>query len=350
MQLELKNGTVIGDDRPVFIVAEIGLCHNGSEEQAMEMIRRSAEAGVDAVKFQKRDVPNLTTRELLDAPDERFPTLGRTYREIREAVEFDLDTYERLKSLAESLGLLFFASVFDEKSAHEMAELDLHLLKIASHVLTRKPLIEKLCDLGIPTLASTGMAYLDEIDETTAAFRAVGLLHGLFHCVSIYPHAADRANLRMIRYMQERYQVPVGYSCHEIANTSSLLSIAAGACMLERHVTLDRSADGFDHKFALDMPGLAEFVSQVREAEAAMGSIEKTVSEEEWVTRKKYHCSVVSRCAIPEGTVIDRQLLTVKNPGTGIPARRIDDVVGQRARIDIPEDVLLDNEMLEPGI
>lgn len=345
-QFPLKDGLIVGGDR-VIVIGEIGLCHDGDLDVAKALIRGCKEAGVDAVKFQKRDVANLTTADLLDAKDDRFPQFGKTYREIREHVEFSMEEYAELKALADDLELPFWVTAFDETSADQIANLGVPAIKLASHVLSRKPLIEHLCKLKIPVVASTGMAYLEEIDETAAMFKAAGVPFGLFHCVSIYPHAADRANLRMIRFLQERYDVPVGYSCHEIENVSSILAVGAGAAMLERHVTLDRNRTGFDHKFALDMDGLKTFVQQVRQAEAAMGTTEKTVSEEEWVTRRKYHCSVVSTRYLSTGTIITRDMLTVKNPGTGIPAREIDNLVGRRVMTDIDEDVLLSEEMLE---
>lgn len=346
-ELRLLDGTLIGDEQRVFIIGEIGLCHDGDPEVARELIKGCKAAGVDAVKFQKRDVANLATEDILDAEDNRFPQFGKTYRQIRDHVEFDMTTYRRLKKYADEQYLPFLVSVFDEVSADQIAELGVPGLKLASHVLSRKPLIEHLCQLKLPVLISTGMAFLDEIDETCNMFKKAGVPFGLFHCVSIYPHTSDRANLSMIRFLSKRYDVPVGYSCHEVENISSVLAVAAGATMLERHVTLDRNRSGFDHKFALDMEGLGQFVREVRQAESAMGNTDKTVSEEEWETRRKYHCSVVSRRAINKGEIVDRSMLTVKNPGTGIPARKIDEVTGRRAVTDIPADILISEQMLD---
>jgi len=257
-----------------------------------------------------------------------------------------MKTYERLQKVCKDVGLPMLVSVFDDLSAEQIAALGVPGIKIASHVLSRKPLIEKLCTLGVPVLASTGMAFLEEIDETSAMFEQAGLPYALFHCVSTYPHKAEEANLRMIRFMSERYAVPAGYSCHEVANTSSLLAVAAGATMLERHVTLDRGRIGFDHGFALDMAGLKEFVREVRIAEAAMGTTEKTVAESEWIARNKFHSSVVSARAIKSGETITRGMITVKSPGTGIPARKYQDVIGKTATQDIAADILIAESML----
>jgi sialic acid synthase SpsE len=347
-ELLLNDGIIIGGNRRVFIIAEIGLCHDGDPEVARTLIAQCKEAGADAVKFQKRDVANLAIGEVLDAKDDRFPHFGSTYRQIREHIEFDVRTYHDLKKYADEIGIPFIVSVFDNTSTDEMLPLRCSALKLASHVLSRKPLIEHICQLTekIPILLSTGMAHLEEIDETVAMFKQAGVPFGLFHCVSIYPHRMDQANLKMIRFLSERYDVPVGYSCHEIENTSSLLAIAAGAVSLERHVTLNRDRVGFDHKIALDMKGLAQLVTEVRAVEAAMGSSEKTVSEDEWITRRKYHSSVVSFRTIKAGEIISRDMLTAKNPGTGISARKIDEVVGKKALVDIAQDILLLPKML----
>ncbi len=344
--LTLGNSRIIGKSQPVYIVAEIGLCHNGDLNIARGLIKSSVEAGVDAVKFQKRDVANLAIHKLLNAPDNRYPLFGSTYRQIREHIEFDLDAISELKDYAKTLGVDFFASVFDIKSASQMAELAIPALKLASHSLSDIPLIEHIAELGIPVLLSTGMAYLEEIDQTAKIFNQADLPFGLFHCVSIYPHKADKANLKVIRLLEERYGVPVGYSCHEFEDTSSLLAVAAGAVSIERHVTFDRNATGFDHKFALDIPALEKFVNDIRITECTMGDGEKTVSEEEWTTREKYHRSVVSKHAIQKGETITREMLITKNPGTGIHASKIDRVVGRIAAIDIPEDTLMSYDML----
>lgn len=345
--LELTNGVILGDGHPVFIVAEIGLCHNGDVRKAKELIKKSAAAGANAVKFQKRDVDNLAVAEVLDAPDNRFPSFGKTYREIRRHVEFCIPVYKELQEYAESLGLVFFASVFDILSATQMAEIGCPAIKIASHCLTNKPLIAHLCTLKLPVLLSTGMAYFEEIDESVEILSRGGVPFGLYHCVSIYPHTSENANLKTIPLLQERYGVPVGYSNHEINNTTSALAVAIGACSIEKHVTLDNDDEGFDHSFALNMDGLASLVKDVRDAEAALGIGAKTVTDGEWLTRRKYHSSVVSTRVIKAGETIEQDMLTTKNPGEGIPARQIDEVCGRKAKVDIPADVPTSWDMLD---
>ncbi len=347
--IKLNNGKEFGGQSPVLIVAEIGLCHNGDSERAMDMIKQAVEAGADAVKFQKRDVDNLAISSVLDAEDLRFPGFGKTYREIRKHIEFDLDTYKRLKKYADDLGTAFFVSVFDIKSAEQMAELGMPVLKIASHCLSNKPLIEKLTEIKLPVLLSTGMAYLEEVDETVNTLLKAGVELGLYHCVSEYPHTYKTSNLKQIPFLKQRYGLPVGYSSHEQENYTAILSVAAGACSIEKHVTLNNSDEGFDHKMALTMPMLKNLSEEIRKAETAMGTGEKTVSEKEMETRRKYHSSVVSKTKIKAGEVITREMLTVKNPGTGIPAKEIDSIIGLKATIDIEADILLELSMLQKG-
>lgn len=346
-ELRINDELVIGDGHPVWIVAEIGLCHNGDFDLAKTMIQKCAEKGASAVKFQKRDVDNLAIASVLDAEDKRFPSFGKTYREVRRHIEFDLHQLRDLQGCAYEAGLPMHASVFDVKSAEQMAELNMPVMKVASHCMSHRPLIDCLCDLKIPSILSTGMATWEEIDETVELLTKANTPFGLYHCVSDYPHTYETANLKFITKLKERYGVPVGYSSHELDNESAFLSVALGAFSIEKHVTLDRKMEGFDHKIAQDMDGLENLVQGIRRAEVALGDGEKFVSENEWVTRKKYHSSIVPITEIAEGTEITADMLTVKNPSGGIPAREFHGVVGKRAKKALSIDELVTWEMLE---
>jgi N-acetylneuraminate synthase/N,N'-diacetyllegionaminate synthase len=344
--IKFNNGQVFGDGNKVFIVAEIGLCHNGDLDRAKQLIKESVEAGVHAVKFQKRDVDNLAIREVLDAPDNRFPSFGKTYREVRKFIEFDVSAYKKLMEYADKLGVAFFVSVFDIQSAKEMAELNIPVFKVASHCMSNKPLIRYLSQLKIPVLLSTGMSYIEEIDETVKMLVDAEVPLGIYHCVSEYPHSFQTSNLTFIQTLKNRYGLPVGYSSHEKENYTAILAVAAGACSIEKHVTLSNEDEGFDHKMALTMPMLKNLVDEVKKAEIAMGNGEKTVSLKEMETREKYHYSVVSCKNIKTGEKITADMLTTKNPGTGIHAKEIDTLIGCTACIDIKEDTLLDLSMV----
>lgn len=345
--IRFKGGYTYGDDREVLVVAEIGLCHNGDLDRAKQLIKESKEAGAHAVKFQKRDVSNLAIGAVLDAKDDRFPSFGDTYREVRGAIEFDIPQYQALQQYANDLDIEFIVSVFDIASAKQMAEIGVPIFKIASHCMSNLPLIRYLCEQKIPVLLSTGMSYLEEIDGTVKLLTDAGVPLGLYHCVSEYPHTHQTSNLKLIKVLAERYGLPVGYSSHEKENFTAILSVAAGACSIEKHVTLSNDDEGFDHAMALTMPMLANLVDEVKRAKVAMGTGEKGVSDKEMVTRDKYHYSVVSRSVIQSGEVITTDMLTTKNPGTGIPAKDIDLVVGRTAVVNIDEDILLMESMLQ---
>ncbi len=346
-EMVINNTLNIGDGHPVWTVAEIGLCHNGDLGLAESMIRACAEQGADAVKLQKRDVDNLAIASVLDAKDERFPSFGSTYRQVRRHIEFDLEQYRHLQACANAIGIPLFTSVFDVKSAQEMASLEMPLMKVASHCLSHRPLIDCVCEMGIPTLLSTGMATWEEIDATVALLSRSRTPFGLYHCVSDYPHTYATANLKLIGVMRERYGVPVGYSSHELDNESAFLAVAMGAFSIEKHVTLDRGMEGFDHRIAQDMDGLQHLVAGIRRAEQALGKGDKFVSEKEMVTRQKYHFSVVSSQRIAAGATISAAMITVKNPAGGIAAKDFHSVVGKKAKAAIATDELITWDMLE---
>lgn len=340
-------GKTIGEGRPVFVIAEIGLNHNGELEIAKKLIDAAADSGCDAVKFQKRDVDNLAVGSVLDAADGRFPAFGSTYRQIREHMEFDLGEFETLIAHAKARSIPFFCTPFDLASYDFLEALGMTSYKLASHSLTNLPLIAHAAGRRKPVILSTGMATLEEVDRAVSVFKEAGCPMALLHCVSSYPTPLEQANLRVMDTLRARYGVPVGYSGHEVGSLATLAAVARGACIVERHITLDTKMMGFDHKLSIDPAQLKQCVADIRAIESAFGDGEKRLLPVEQITRDKYHVSWVSRCAIPAGTVIGEDMLTLKNPGTGIPAAQKDRVVGRRAKADIPVDVLLQEAMLQ---
>lgn len=196
---------------------------------------------------------------------------------------------------------------------------------------------------------STGMCTFEEIDDAVRMFLGTDTRLALMHCVSSYPQQAEESNLGMIAKLRDRYSLPVGYSGHELGCLPTLASVALGADLVERHVTLDRSAVGFDHRLSLEPNELAEMIRSIRTVEAAMRPSAKSISETEMITRRKYQVSIVAARDIRPGETITNAMLTLKNPGTGLPARRITEVAGRKAKVFIPGDTLLDFQMLEHG-
>jgi sialic acid synthase SpsE len=330
-----------------YVIAEAGLNHNGSMDIARKLIDLAAVAGVDAVKFQKRTVDKLAVKAVLDAKDERFPEFGGTYREIREHLEFDAKEYAELKNYTESKGLHFMVTAFDNDAVDFLLGVGVERFKLASHSLTNWGLLEYLAGKAKPTILSTGMADLDEIDRAVETFVSRKAPLALMHCVSAYPTPLHECNLAMVDVLKQRYGLVTGYSGHEIGYLPSVVSVARGAQLVERHFTLSKSMTGFDHKMSLEPDELIAMVRDIRAVQGIVGTGQKTVSETEWITRRKYHVSMASLGEIAPGTMLTEAMVTYRNPGTGIPYKLAHTVLGKKAIRAIPADELLSPDMFQ---
>jgi sialic acid synthase SpsE len=330
-----------------YIIAEAGLNHNGSVEIAKQLIDLAIKAGADAVKFQKRTVEKLAVKATLDAPDDRFPEFGTTYREIREHLEFNMSQYQEIKKYAEGKGLDFLCTAFDTEAADFLEELGIKIYKLASHSATNIELLEYLAKTGKKSILSTGMADIDEIETAVQIFEKYKTPLLLLHCVSSYPTPLDECNLNMINVLKENFNLPVGYSGHELGYLPTLTAVSMGAVAIERHYTLDNNMIGFDHKMSLSSEDFIEMVSSIRSIEKIKGTGRKEVSETEWITRRKYHVSMTSSQDIPAGTELIKGMVVYRNPGTGIPAKDAHKILGKRATQNILADELLSFDMFK---
>ena len=328
-----------------YIIAEAGLNHNGSIDTAKQLIDVAYKAKANAVKFQKRTISKLATKSTLEATDTRFPDFGKTYKEIREHLEFNLNQYKELKMYAESKGLDFIVTAFDTDAVDFLNELQVDVIKIASHSLTNTDLLEYLANSRKKTIMSTGMAQLEEVDFAVEIFKKKGAPLLLMHCVSAYPTPINECNLSMIKNLGERYSIPIGYSGHEIGWEPSKVAVAMGAEAIERHYTLDKTMVGFDHKISLEPHELETMIKEIRYIETMFGKGKKNVSKTEQITRNKYHVSMVSKRKISKGEKLTKNLITYKNPGTGIPKKNEHLLIGKVANCQIEEDILLSEEM-----
>lgn len=345
-ELEIE-GRHIGHGHPCYVIAEAGLNHNGDLEIAKRLIDMAVLAGADCVKFQKRTVATLAIKSVLDAADDRFPSFGKTYGEIRHHLEFGWEQYLELRRYCEERHITFLCTAFDIPAADFLERLGVPAYKVASHSLTNRPLLEHLAAIGKPVLMSTGMCTLQEIDGAVSAFTRRNTPFMLLHCVSSYPTPPEECNLSMLRVLRERYGVPVGYSGHELGTLPTLASVGLGAAAVERHVTLDKAMIGFDHKLSLEPHELVQMVRDIRVVNKTTGTGVKEVSDKEMITRKKYHVSIVAARDIDAGEQVTADMLSLKNPGTGMPASAIPVVVGRRATRRIPADTLVESDMFE---
>jgi N-acetylneuraminate synthase len=258
----------VGDPNYCFVIAEIGINHNGSIELAEQLIRAAKQAGCDAVKFQKRTIDIVYTPEELARP--RESPFGTTNGDLKRGLELGVDAYDRIDRLCRELNILWFASCWDEPSVDFMERYEPPCYKIASACLTDRSLLQKHRSLSRPLFMSTGMSTFAEID------RVIEILGGdqlvLMHCISTYPADVDTLNLNLIPILSERYQRPIGYSGHEIGLYPSLVAVALGACSLERHITLSRAMFGSDQSASVEPSGIARLLKDLRQVPAMLGN------------------------------------------------------------------------------
>lgn len=266
-----------------FVVAEIGINHNGSIETAMNMIRAAAEGGCDAVKFQKRSVDVVYTAEELARPREN--PFGPTNGDLKRGLEFDAEQYQAIDRLCRELELLWFASPWDEASVDFLEKFKVPCHKVAAACLTDSGLLERLAATRKPVILSTGMSDGEQIRRAVDRLGRDRLV--LMHCVSLYPAPADKVNLRAMQTLMQQYPCPVGYSGHESDTVLSACAVALGACAVERHFTLDRNLWGSDQKASIEPQEMAELIRNIRLVEQALGSpVLRCLPEEEPVRAK----------------------------------------------------------------
>jgi N-acetylneuraminate synthase len=275
----------------LFLIAEIGINHNGDLGIAKQLIDAAANAGFDAVKFQKRTIDKVYTQEFLDAP--RESPWGSTQRAQKEGLEFSAQDYKEIDRYCKEKGLQWTASAWDVDAQVFLQQFNCSFNKVASPMLGHIPLLKLIASEKKKTFISTGMSTLEELDEVVKIFKDANCPFELMHCNSTYPMQEEDANLLCIPMLRNRYGVNVGYSGHE----SSLIKVCTtavtlGATSLERHITLDRAMYGSDQAASIEAPALSNFVSSVRAISKIMGTGIKTLSEAELKTREKLRINV----------------------------------------------------------
>ena len=275
----------IGDDEPVFVIAELGINHNGSLEIAKKMIDGAVFAGCDAVKFQKRTPELCVPKDQWDV--QRETPWGRmSYIEYRHKIEFNKDEFAELVEYCKGKKILWFASCWDENALEFIQQFDPSVYKIASPCLTDHELLELHRDLEKPVILSTGMSTMDEIVDSIKVLDTKKLL--IAHSTSSYPCKNSELNLKMISTLKEKYpHTPIGYSGHETGLAPTWAAVALGASFVERHITLDRAMWGTDQAASVEILGMMRLVSNIRDIEASLGDGIKKVYESEMSARKK---------------------------------------------------------------
>ncbi len=273
----------LGSGQPCYVVAEIGINHNGDTDLARDLIRAAATAGCDAVKFQKRSIDVVYSPEELAQP--RKSVFGSTNGDLKRGLEFDVDHYQAIDTCCREHGLAWFASCWDEAAVDFIDQFDPPCYKIASASLTDDALLRHHRRHGRLIILSTGMSSLAEIDHAVDVLGADDLI--LMHCLSTYPGRVEELNLRTIETLRERYGVPVGYSGHEVGLAPTVAAATLGAVMVERHITLDRAMWGSDQAASVEPQGFGRLVRDIRTVEKALGDGVKRVYDSESPVRDK---------------------------------------------------------------
>jgi len=286
--LDLTPDIQIGESFPPFIVAEIGINHNGNLDLAKKMIKIAKDIGVNAVKFQVKDVEEAHPKELLDMPYEGPNSFGKTYREHKLALEFSQNELRDIYSYAKELEIPCFSTPCNVSAVSRLEELGNPFYKIASFFVTWNELIEEICKTKKPIIMSTGSSTIDEIDHAVNIIRKNNVPFCLMHAVSSYPTDDKDINFKVIKTLHEKYDCPVGYSGHERGVGLTVSAIALGACIIERHLTLDRTLKGPDHASSLEPTGFKLMVERAERLHTALGSPKIDVYDCELANRKKF--------------------------------------------------------------
>lgn len=267
----------VGAGEPCFVIGEIGINHNGDLNIAKNLIQYCVEAGCDIVKFQKRTIEVVYSASELATP--RPSVFGNTNGDLKRGLEFGKDEYTEIDAFCRELGIPWFASCWDEKSLEFMEEFAPPAYKIASASLTDHDLLRHHHSKGRPIILSTGMSTIEQIDAAIDVLGNENLI--VLHSTSTYPCPIDQLNLKMINTLADRYDIPVGYSGHEVGLSPSLAAVTLGACVLERHVTLDRSSWGSDQAASVEPHGMERLISNIRTVERALGDGAKKIYDSE---------------------------------------------------------------------
>jgi N,N'-diacetyllegionaminate synthase len=351
--MDMKNIRIsnrdIGPDQPCFIIAEAGVNHDGELSKALELVDAAAKTGADAVKFQTFESSELVSTnapkaayqlDLKDADESQAQMLSR--------LQLTADDFRALQARCVETGIQFLSTPFEQRSAELLMSLDVPMFKMPSGEITNLALLGHVAAYGRPMIISTGMATMEEVSAAVNTIRQAGdPAIVLLHCVSAYPAAPKDANLRAMATLSEAFDVPVGFSDHTLGIEVAIAAAALGACVIEKHFTLDTSSPGPDHKASLEPDEFAAMVSGIRIAQVALGDGKKQPRDAEAEISAVARKSLVAACDIAAGEIIEPAMISIKRPGNGIAPARLADMIGRKVRRLISAGTLLSEDMLD---
>jgi N-acetylneuraminate synthase/N,N'-diacetyllegionaminate synthase len=341
------SGHRIGSGHPCFVIAEIGVNHNGDGALAHRLIEAAVAAGADAVKFQAFNPDLVASSRAPQAAYQVERAAAASQRDMLSRLALDAATFAALRSHTDDQRIVFMASPFDEPAVEMLAELRVPAIKIASGEVTNPGLLADVAATGLPILMSTGMCTLDEVDVAVASLERASDRLALLHCVSSYPAVPDDCNLLAMDVMRERFHVPVGWSDHTDGIAVALGAVALGANIVEKHLTLDRSDEGPDHAASIEPDAFRAMVDGIRTVEAARGVAQKTPSRSELEIAAVARRSLHWRRGLGPDEIVGPDDIVALRPGTGLPPSELGELVGRRTRVATLEGTLVTRAQLE---
>jgi N,N'-diacetyllegionaminate synthase len=327
----------IGEGQPCFLAAEVGINHNGDLNLAHQSIDAAADAGADAVKFQNyRTGDFLSNRSLTHEYVSQGKAVVESQYDMFKRCELAAESMRGLREHCDRRGVVFFSTPTSESGVQELVQLHAPLLKNGSDYLVHLPLIRAMARTGLPTVISVGMATVDEIKDAVEAFRGAGghdLI--LLHCTSSYPTPSEDAHLRKIAALRAAFDCPVGLSDHTDGTVAAIGAVALGACMIEKHFTLDKNLPGPDHRFSADPAEFQALVKAVRVMEKSLGSGELKPASSEELGRRDYRLSCVAARRLPAGHRLGAADVAFRRPGLGFPPKQLDTLIARQLVRDV---------------
>ena len=338
--IKINNYKSIGENMPVFVIAEVGVNHNGKLDMALKMVDEAKKAGADAVKFQTFKTDEVITK---NAKKESYmQTKDKDQFQMIKRLELSYADFKKISSYCVRKKIIFLSTPSEEKSVDFLSEAGVGAYKVGSGELNHLPLLSYMAKKGLPMIVSTGASYLKEISEAVSVIKKRGNNKiVLLHCTSYYPAPYDQINLRAIQTLKKHFNVLVGYSDHTLGFGVTLGAVALGARVIERHFTLNKKLEGPDHRASLEPAELNRLIIEIRNLEKAFGSGIKKPEKIEKEERELGRRSVVAHQKISKGDIIKRDMLAIKRPGYGLAPKYVNKLLGKIAKKEISKDTLL---------
>jgi len=335
------NGKLIGEKFKPFIIGEIGQNHNGSIDLAKKLIDMAIRSGVDAVKFQKRDIPSELTSEAFNKVYDSPNSFARTYGEHRIFLELKEQEHKELKEYCDLKGIIYFCTPCDVPSVELLERINCPFYKVASRDLSNDLLLNKLSKIDKPIIISTGMADYDEIDHAISILNKPKNKLIIMQCTSQYPCSFDNVNLNVIKTLKDKYGYATGFSDHTPGVLASVIATIMGAVVIEKHITLDKLMKGTDQPGSLEEQELSQLVKEINIAKRVIGSSEKSINESTQSAKIKLRRSITSKSDIKKGEILNVNMITLKSPGDGLLYRDKGLLLGRKALKNIQKDTTL---------